>query len=359
MQNFNVRYHDGKSAIVNDATLTLMPDHWLIRFTGPNGESRTVRWEINRIVTEQGFTNLCIFRYHDFSEQTVECKEEKLPQILREKYPGTTFFKKKVSNTILKSPLTLVGFFVLLIGLLVGIYFIILPFAAEKIAARIPRSMEIKLGETLYQNVISGYKKNELLSQKVNHFAKAIDFQTTYPIRISVVNKKEINAFALPGGHIVVFDEIIKKMKTKEELAALLAHEVSHVHYQHSLKSIFRSMGGYLFISLLFSDVSAIVAMVAENSNMLLNLTYSRALETEADMNAGKIFKAQGIGMKGLVDLFKVLQTGGQEETNRLLSTHPLTDERMRNAMALAREQTDIRDQSELQNRWIELKATK
>lgn len=360
MENISVRYNDGTTPVVREATLTLMPDHWLIRFLGENDRPHTVRWELARIVTEQGFTNLAIFRYHDFSEQTIECSAENFPQVLREKYPEGTFFEKKVSNTILKSPLSLVALILLLLGLLAGTYFLLLPFAARQIAAKIPRQLEVRLGETLYENITSAYKKDEVMSRKINHFAKAIDFRTDYPIQISVVKSEETNAFALPGGHIVVFDGILKKMKTKEELAALLAHEVSHVHYQHSLRSLFRSMGGYLFISFIFSDVTGIVAIIAENSNMLLNLTYSRTLETEADENAARIFRTQGISMKGLVDLFSLLQEGEQKAGySKLLSMHPLTEERMQQARALAREQTGIRDQSELQKRWIDLKSTK
>src|SRR5215217_103547 len=98
MENISVRYNDGTTPVVRDAMLTLMPDHWLIRYSEENDRPHTIRWELARIVTEQGFTNLAIFRYQDFSQQTIECSEEKLPQILREKYPERTFFEKKVSN---------------------------------------------------------------------------------------------------------------------------------------------------------------------------------------------------------------------------------------------------------------------
>jgi beta-barrel assembly-enhancing protease len=170
------------------------------------------------------------------------------------------------------------------------------------------------------------------------------------------VKEDDVNAFALPGGNIIVFDKIVTSMKTKEEFAALLAHEVAHVHYRHSLRNIFRNLGGLLFISLLLNDINGIVTVLADNSNMLANLTYSRALETEADQKAMAVLQSDGISLKGFVDLFNLLKGAhGDAGSLKLLSTHPLTEERLDLAKAKAREQVGIKDQSELQRRWEDI----
>ncbi|WP_031528594.1 M48 family metallopeptidase [Dyadobacter crusticola] len=357
MQQINVRYHDGRTSAAHDAVLELMPGYWLIHPVSANADFQTVRWDLPGIVTEQGFTNLAIFRYGDYPQQTIECKDDNLPQILKQKYPDRVFFRKRISDNVFKSPLILLGFILFILGLLAATYLFVLPFVAEKAAKQIPQDIEVRLGDTMYSNLIAGYEVDSSLSVKVNDFAKAIDFKTSYPIQITVVKENELNAFALPGGHIVVFDGILKKMKTKEELAALLAHEVSHVHYQHSLRSVLRSLSGYLFVSLVLNDVSGIVAVVAENSNMLVNLTYSRELEMDADRKAMGVFQAQGISLKGFVDLFKILDSESNNAApSELLSTHPLTADRIQHASELAREQTSFRDQSELQKRWLELR---
>jgi Zn-dependent protease with chaperone function len=357
MQLIKVRYHDGRTSAAHDAVLELMPKYWLIHPAEPNAGFQTVRWELPGIITEQGFTNLAIFRYGNYPQETIECKEENIAEILRQKYPEKVFFKKRISNSILKNPLTLIGLVVFVLALLVATYLFVLPFVAEKLAGQIPKSTEEQLGNALYGNLIKDYQVDSIRSAKVNDFAKAIDFKTSYPIRVTVVKENELNAFALPGGNIVVFDGLLNKMKTKEELAALLAHEVSHVHYQHSLKSIFRSLGSYLFISILLNDINGIVAVIAENSNMLVGLTYSRELETEADHKAMAVFQKQGISLKGFVDLFKLLGSDTKGIVgSQLLSTHPLTENRMQYASELAREQTGFRDQSELQKRWLRLR---
>ncbi|MCE6988257.1 M48 family metallopeptidase [Dyadobacter sp. CY323] len=345
------------TSFAHDATLTLMPDHWLIHYTEQSGVMQYARWELARIAADPNFTStLFIFRYTDFHLQTIECKEEDLPELLRGKYPSVVFFKKQGLGRFWGSNAFFVILLITILGSLACFYWYGLPYFSQKIASRIPQDFETKIGDSLYERVIAGYKVDEKLTSGVNDFAKSIDFKTTYPVKVTVVKEDQANAFALPGGHIVVFDKILEGMRTKEELAALLAHEVAHVHYRHSLKSVSRSLGSYLFISLILGDVSGIVAVLAENSNMLINLTYSRELETEADRKAMETLESNGISLKGFVDLFKLLEShGGDSGSVEMLSSHPLTGERIANAKARAREQTNIGDQSALQQKWLKL----
>ena len=357
MYNFSVRYHDGRLSIAHDATLTLMPDHWLIHYRDPSGELISVRWTLSSIVTDENFSNLYIFRYGEFPQQTIECKDETLPEMLKKRYPEKVFFKKRITNIFKLNNASIVGV-ALAVLVLMGLgYWFGLPWLAGAAAARFPVGTEVKMGDTMYENMIRAYDVDERLTAATNDFAKSIDFKTPYPIRITVVKENEVNAFALPGGRIVVFDGIIRKMKTKEELAALLAHEVSHVHYRHSLRNIFRSLGGYLFLSLLLNDINGVVTVLADNSNMLANLTYSRELETEADQKAMAIFKSDGLDLKGFVDLFTVLKSAhGDVESLKLLSTHPLTADRLRAAKEIVKGQGPVREDAGLERKWEAIK---
>ena len=353
MYNFSVRYHDGRLSIAHDATLTLMPDHWLIHYRDPSGELTSVRWTLPGIETDENFSNLFIFRYGGFPQQTLECKDEALSKTLKKRYPERPFFKKRITNIFKLNNTTIAGV-ALAVLMLMGLgYWFGLPWLAGAAASRFPVSTEVNMGDTMYENMIRAYDVDERLTAVTNDFAKSIDFKTPYPIRITVVKENEVNAFALPGGRIVVFDGILRKMKTKEELAALLAHEVSHVHYRHSLRNIFRSLGGYLFLSLLLNDINGVVTVLADNSNMLANLTYSRELETEADQKAMAIFKADGLDLTGFVDLFKLLQSAhGDVGSLKLLSTHPLTADRQRAAEEMVKGQGSVKDDVGLERKW-------
>jgi len=353
MYNFSVRYHDGRLSIAHDATLTLMPDHWLIHYRDPSGELTSVRWALPGIVTDDNFSTLFIFRYGEFPQQTIECKDESLPATLKQRYPEKVFFKKRITN-IFKLNNATIAAVALAVVVLMGLgYWFGLPWLAGAAASRVPVSTEVGMGDTMYDNMIRAYDVDERLTAATNDFVKSIDFKTRYPIRVTVVKNNDANAFALPGGRIVVFDGIIRKMKTKEELAALLAHEVSHVHYRHSLRNIFRSLGGYLFLSLLLNDINGIITVLADNSNMLANLTYSRELETEADQKAMGIFRDQGLDLKGFVDLFTMLKgEHGDVGSLKLLSTHPLTADRLRMAEETLNEQGKVVDNVELEVKW-------
>ncbi|PSL32844.1 M48 family metallopeptidase [Dyadobacter jiangsuensis] len=353
MYNFSVRYHDGRLSIAHDATLTLMPDHWLIHYRDPSGELVSARWALHSIVTDENFSNLFIFRYGEFPQQTIECKDDRLPETLKKRYSEKVFFKRRITDIFKLNNTTIVGVALAVLALMGLGYWFGLPWLAGAVASRFPVSTEVQMGDTMYENMIRAYDVDERLTAVTSDFAKAIDFKTHYPIRITVVKNKEVNAFALPGGRIVVFDGILRKMHTKEELAALLAHEVSHVHYRHSLRNIFRSLGGYLFISLLLNDVNGVVTVLADNSNTLANLTYSRELETEADSKGMAIFKANGLDLKGFVDLFTVLKgEHGDVEALKLLSTHPLTEDRLRAAAAMVKGQGAVRDDGDLERKW-------
>lgn len=213
------------------------------------------------------------------------------------------------------------------------------------------------MGNRIYESFSQNLDVDTILTSKVNQFSKFIDFDTDYPLHFTVVDDDEINAFALPGGNIIIFNGILEKMKSKEELAALMSHEVSHVKLRHSFKSMCRSLSGYLFISFLFGDVNAVAAILIENSNNIYNLKYSRELEEEADNNAVKILNANHINLKGMVDLFTMLDTYNKNNLKipYFLSTHPLTKDRLSNAKTALKNQPNIIENKELEGIWMNI----
>ena len=353
MQKFEISYYDGETSVSHDAFLSLQHDSWIIEYIHPLFGNRAVKWEIDRVERDMGFMSIFIFRYGDFPKQTLECKDERLLNSLKKFYPDKPFFDKKIDFLLRQSTTLILGLTASLIGLIICSYVYILPWFAEKAAGQIPVSMEIKLGEMMYENTIARYTKNDSLTACVNDFVKIIDFKTDYPIEVTVVAEDEMNAFAMPGGHIVIYNQLLAKMKSKEELAALLAHEVSHIHYRHSLKNIFRTLSGYLAISLILNDVNGIAVVLADHSNMLVNLHYSRNLEQEADEKAIEIIKANYLNLNGFVDLLALLQTGNTDlQPFKLLSTHPLTKERIAFVKEMAKGQTAMKKNDSLEQKW-------
>ena len=217
-----------------------------------------------------------------------------------------------------------------IIAVALGLYFYIIPFAADVFARNLPTSYEVSLGNKLYNQIIANDTIDTLKTNLVNRFAKLIDFKTDYSIQITVVHKKEVNAYATPGGHIIVYDALLNKLENPDELAALLSHEATHVIERHSLRAISNELSRNLFLSIIFHNSGGITSVLVDNANMLNSLRFSREMERTADEGAIKIMLQNNIDSKGMVQLLDLLKK--EDTTNgsyTYLSTHPATKERI------------------------------
>jgi predicted Zn-dependent protease len=196
----------------------------------------------------------------------------------------------------------------------------------------VPVSYEEKLGDELYEAIKTGFEMDEAKTAYINDFFKELNIPTKYNIRIAVIKEDMANAFALPGGNIVVYDKILAGMNNYEELAALLSHEFTHVNEKHTTRSLFRQLGSAIFLSVIFGDVGAIANTMIRNADNLKRLNYSRGLEKEADRNGLKILSERKIDGNGFVRLFALLKNEtlntGQHPAE-WISSHPDLDKRI------------------------------
>lgn len=215
------------------------------------------------------------------------------------------------------------------LSFLLAFYFLLIPWIGERIAMNFSKEYETELGNQLYSATITGYTVDTGRTRILNEFYNNLHYSTGYPVQVTVVESEEVNAFAIPGGHIIVHSAILESMKTPEELAALLGHEASHIAKRHSLRNLFRSLGRKLFITLLFGGDSGILSAIAGNADELKGLQYSRELETEADTAGLQLMVKSGIRPEGMLHLMQLLETstGGQEPAS-FLSTHPVFEDR-------------------------------
>lgn len=163
----------------------------------------------------------------------------------------------------------------------------------------------------------------------------------------------------MPGGHIVVYEGILRKMNGPTELAALLSHEFSHVQLRHTTKGIFRSLSAYMLLTLLPGDGGGFATKVLQNANELKQLGYTRELEEEADRNGMRLMQQNKVDINGMKQLFETLKT--QEtgaEPFQFLSTHPLTDARIEAVTKeIAVHKVTSQPQPVLDSLWLLIKA--
>ena len=321
-QTFQGKFFNGLSSKALDAFIALEEEAILIAYTDKEGESQTVAWELsqmhkNEFIGKERVT----LQYGSFPPQSLEVTSAEFVQALKIKYAQKEFMKSHyhfLANKGWKGVIIGGAICVTLIGLF---YLFGVPAIGESVAEKFPIEYEQQLGEQLFGALTNEYNKDSTRTVLVNEFFKELRYPSKYNIKITVVNFEMVNAFAVPGGNIVIFSGILEKMKSSEELAALLAHEASHVELKHSTKSIFRSLANYMFVSLIFYDVNAIASILIDNANMLTNLHYSRGLEQEADENGFDMMIAQNIDPQGMVDLFETLKKEEKENLFQLPKT--------------------------------------
>jgi predicted Zn-dependent protease len=145
------------------------------------------------------------------------------------------------------------------------------------------------------------------------------------------------NAMALPGGTIIVTDGLVALARDDREILGVLAHEAGHVAGRHGLRGMVQGSLVSMLLALVIGDVSALAATA---SSSVLEASYSRDLERESDAYAIETLNANRIPLKHLADMLRRLDSAagasGMSSALRYLSTHPATDERIRQLDAVS-----------------------
>ncbi len=137
------------------------------------------------------------------------------------------------------------------------------------------------------------------------------------------------NAFAMPGGTIVMTDQFVEKFPQDDVLAGVLGHEIGHVVESHGLRQTYRSLGIYFLIGFLAGDTGPIIDEILLEGNLLLSLQFSRKHEASADAFGVRLTADAGYDPAGLQEFFREIAKGGLTPP-QWLSTHPSSDERVK-----------------------------
>ena len=130
------------------------------------------------------------------------------------------------------------------------------------------------------------------------------------------------NAFALPGGTMVMTDELIQEFPEEDVIAGILGHEIGHVVEDHGLHRLYRSLGAYVLIALLVGDTGPMLEDILLEGNALLSLSHSRAQESAADEFGLTLSHNAGFDPAGLKVFFRRLSTEIGDDL-QWMSTHP------------------------------------
>lgn len=321
---WQARYNDGLSAAFHTALVTLGPS--AIQF---ETEGETHSWPYKEVSQTSGY----------YPGEPVRL--ERGAEAITVDDPLFRDAIEKESKSYKRPPLA--GrrlLFWLPILLIIGlsstglIYFKGIPAASSYVADFIPPSLEVKLGRTTEKSLLATLDlyENAEITKAVNQIVARLKTgvgQTPYDINVKIVDAPVNNAFALPGGQILLFKGLLQATETPEELAGVLAHEMVHVLKRHSTKGMLRQLSTHMLFSFMTGDTKSIAA-VAQN---LGNMRYSREFETEADIFGTQLLIASGIDPVGLRDFFGKLDSkeAGEKSSGPFsyLSTHPVSNQRV------------------------------
>ncbi|HMS21066.1 M48 family metallopeptidase [uncultured Sphingorhabdus sp.] len=197
------------------------------------------------------------------------------------------------------------------------------------LAPLIPSSVEAKLGNALVGDFGGRFCDTPKGKAALAKLTRSLDDHPE-DLQVEVANIDMLNAVALPGGKVLLFQGLLSQAKSPDEVAGVLAHEIGHVRERHVMQGLLRQMG--LAVVLGGFDGSG-----GSTLNSLLSTTYTRDSEREADDHSLKALKQANISPVGAADFFNRLASmdGSRDLKDRqartmasYTSSHPLSDER-------------------------------
>ncbi|MGW8390464.1 M48 family metallopeptidase [Pseudoduganella sp. HUAS MS19] len=239
--------------------------------------------------------------------------------------------KERANGRLIRAVVVGAGFLLVLPVLLLLVFLLNIGNLSGWLAAQVPLHYETQIGEL----VLARSRAESTLIEKGPAYeaVRAIGARLTtgsrFQYRWFVADNKQVNAFAAPGGVVVVNTGLIALASTPEELAGVLAHEVAHVERRHSLSQMIENVGTVAALGMLLGDWSDTIA--GSMATQLLSLKYSRNAELDADSYGMQRMIAAGIDPASMAAFFDKLSDKDKgSAAAAILSSHPASKERAR-----------------------------
>ncbi|MGC4063929.1 MAG: M48 family metallopeptidase [Polyangiaceae bacterium] len=209
-------------------------------------------------------------------------------------------------------------------------------FAIAALGVRAARSLPVETESVLGEATLARVRlRSALLEQgpavdALRIIGSKLTPNSRYDYHYFVAKDPSLNAFAAPGGIVVVTSGLIAAAEAPEELAGVIAHEIAHAELRHTTVALFKSMGIRGLLGVLLGGIDRDLAGAAAH---LTELTFSREAEREADREGMRRLEVARIAPDGLLRMFRRLEADSASKGFGLptfLSTHPDLDERIR-----------------------------
>jgi Zn-dependent protease with chaperone function len=325
-RKFIGEYADGQTtANTGQSLLEHVGDELIIRCLETNEERQ--RWRFQDVEIEVGH-GISVLRHKILTGQQFICHDLELPLIFKKQRPTFT------RGSRLKQTHLAMGLVVIFFGL-VALIWLSANSAAQFVALRVPaqweQSLSSKLNEYVTKSSCDSVEANRVIDKILERLVG--ERQLQFDVKIKISNSPDVNAFALPGGVILLNRGFLQQVNSPEEIAAVLAHEIQHVEQRHVMSTVIRASFIAMVWSVIFGDMSSFIMVDPGLIHTLATTSFSRQQEASADLGGLEMLDDAGISRQGLKDFFVKMSKsieGKSSDWTTLISSHPSSSTRMK-----------------------------
>lgn len=230
-------------------------------------------------------------------------------------------------------------------AVVVGLYFGTVALARSAVKA-MPASFDEQLGELAVNSMDLGGAPvvDPAIVEPVQRIVARLEQHAgagAFSFHVQVVRSDTVNAFALPGGEIVVYTGLLEAADAPQQVAGVVAHEMAHVSLRHGLERMVQSLGIAAVVELALGDMAGLSALVLEAARTGALTSYGRDQERAADARGVRTLHASGLSPRAMAEFFAVMRAQQGDAADlpltEWLSSHPDLAEREASVEALAR----------------------
>lgn len=340
------QFFDGVTAYRHEVCITVFDDQQVLVIHA-DSLAEPVRWELadlRALSDRSSKSQLTLTRY-------VPSIDERDPArlivtdndfIARLRATQPDLFRRDVRK---RTWLRMAGWGTSAVAAIVLMLFVILPSMANILAEAIPIEREVAFGKAVTQQIEWVLNSSSGSTQRcdspegmgaLNTMLERLTAKRDmhYEIAVQVFDHSDVNAFAAPGGQVVILSALLEEAETPEEVAGVLAHEIGHVERRDPMRQALRAAGATGLLTMVFGDLAG-AAVVSEH---LLTAAYSREAEVEADRFALETLAAANVDAAGFANFFARIEglEAGDIALSERLSTHPASSWRGAQAQRFA-----------------------
>ena len=326
------RFYDGRSARAHEAEVALVGEALHIRTD--EGE---IVWRVEALIADTEADQVRVSNHRERDARLVLPLSEWSP-LIGDRLAGRVRARRR-REVWLVGGLTAAAFAVVLF------VFVGVPVLSGPLARATPVDMEQRMGENFDAQVGAIFptcrnaEGQRILDALGDRIAGGAD--TPFDIRVRAVEAPMVNAFALPGGPVLITDGLIAEAESPDELAAVVAHEIAHVELRHVMQAVWRNLGMGMLLDLVVGGGTGAGQQAVILAGQASDLTYSRDAELQADARGQALLHAAGLSSTGMAPFFERIAraegAGRLGETVEFMNSHPDSNRRARVARAAAR----------------------